>query len=68
MDEDATTKLRAEMTAARSEVKLFDFGFENVDELKARCMAETGLEAPAQPEFQKWLKGNQGSVQMKQAS
>ena len=67
VDEAATEKLRAEMAAARPEVKLFDFGFEDMDELKGRCLNETGLEPPAQPEFQKWVRVEQGDVQMKKA-
>ena len=32
-------------------MKLFDRGFETMDELKGRCLAETGHEAPRQPRF-----------------
>jgi hypothetical protein len=32
-------------------VKLFDRGFDSIDELKARCRKETGLEPPRQPQF-----------------
>ena len=51
----ATVKLRAEKTKARGKVKLFDKGFSSIKELKARCKDETGLEAPADPKFQKWM-------------
>lgn len=68
VDEAATEKLRAQMSEARPEVKLFDKGFENVDELKARCMDETGLEPPVQAEFQKWVRIEQTDVQIKKAS
>ena len=56
------------MSEARPEVKLFDKGFENVDELKARCLDETGLEPPVQAEFQKWVRIEQTDVQIKKAS
>jgi N-methylhydantoinase B len=46
-----TKELRARMTAERGPVKLFDRGFESIEELKARAKADTGLEAPAQPQF-----------------
>jgi len=51
VDTAATERLRKELRAARKEVKLFDRGFESIDELKARCAAETGLEPPRQPQF-----------------
>ena len=44
------------MAAERGSVKLFDRGFESIEELKARCKAETGLEPPTQPQFTKWAK------------
>ena len=50
VDEAATTALRAGMAAERGETQLFDFGG-TIAELKARCLAETGLEAPATPTF-----------------
>ena len=68
VDESATEALRAEMDQARGGTKLFDFGFESIEELKARCEEETGLAPPAQPEFQKWVRIEQASVQMKRAS
>jgi len=51
----ATVKLRAEKSKARGKVKLFDKGFSSIKELKARCEDETGLKAPADPKFQKWM-------------
>ena len=54
VDAAATRALRAEMAAARGPVKLFDRGFETVEELKARCKAETGHEPPAAPQFTAW--------------
>jgi len=39
------------MARDRGTVKLFDRGFDSLDELKARCHAETGHAPPAQPQF-----------------
>jgi N-methylhydantoinase B len=50
-DEQATRELRERMARERGAVKLFDRGFESLDELKERCEAETGLPPPTQPEF-----------------
>ena len=55
INKGATVKLRAEKSKARGKVKLFDKGFSSIKELKARCKDETGLEAPADPKFQKWM-------------
>jgi N-methylhydantoinase B len=54
VDEAATAALRKDMAASRGAKKIFDRGFESIDELKKRCKAETGLEPPAQPQFTKW--------------
>jgi len=51
VDARATEKLRAEMARARGETKLFDRGFENLRELKARAKKETGFEPPVDPVF-----------------
>jgi N-methylhydantoinase B len=48
LDEDATTALREEMAEARGDIEVFDFG-PSIDELRANCLAETGLPAPVQP-------------------
>ncbi|WP_414902317.1 hydantoinase B/oxoprolinase family protein [Sphingomonas flavalba] len=49
VDETATAALRAEMRAGRSgPLPIFDFG-PDIDTLRARCEAETGLPAPRQP-------------------
>jgi N-methylhydantoinase B len=56
VDRAATTSLRAKMAAARGPVKLFDRGFEDIAELKARCKVETGLEPPSDPKFTTWAK------------
>ena len=55
-DQDATTVLREKLRAERKSVKLFDRGFDSIDELKARCKNETGLEPPRQPQFAQRLK------------
>jgi len=56
VDGNATTALRAKMAKARGGVKLFDRGFQSIDELKGRCTAETSLPAPKTPEFTRWAK------------
>ena len=50
VDEAATTALRDEMRSARGEVGVFNFG-PPIEELRANCAAETGLEPPVQPVF-----------------
>ncbi len=50
VDEAATAKLRDEMRAARGEIGVFNFG-PPIEELRANCKAETGLDAPVQPVF-----------------
>ena len=52
VDEAATEALRADKAANKSEAKLFNFGDE-LEELRANCLAETGLEPPAAPDFSK---------------
>jgi N-methylhydantoinase B len=54
VDAAATAKLRADLVKKRGEVKLFDRGFESLDELKSRCLRETGLAPPVAPQFTKW--------------
>jgi N-methylhydantoinase B len=59
----ATQTLRARMAKERGALKLFDRGFDSIEELKARCFAETGLHPPEQPKFSKWaLKAVMGKV------
>ena len=48
VDADATEGLRAAMGAAANENVLFDRGG-SIDDLRTRCLAETGLQPPAQP-------------------
>ena len=54
VDEAATAALRKELAANRPPKQLFNRGFETIEELKARCEAETGLKPPGAPQF---LKG-----------
>jgi N-methylhydantoinase B len=56
VDEAATAALRKRMAADRGVKQLFDRGFETIDELKARCKEETGLEPPQQPQFMRWTR------------
>jgi len=50
VDQAASVALRAELRRSRAEIGLFDFGG-TVEEIKARCKQETGLDAPATPVF-----------------
>jgi N-methylhydantoinase B len=50
INQAATTSLRNEMAANRKELPLFDFGG-TIEEIKARCLEETGMEPPTQPVF-----------------
>ena len=56
VDAEATEALRAEIRAKRGPKKIFDRGFESIEELKARCKAETGFDPPRAPVFTKWAK------------
>jgi N-methylhydantoinase B len=51
VDEAATAALRKQMAARRPAKKLFDRGFDTLDELKARCEEQTGLKPPKAPVF-----------------
>ena len=53
VNEKRTVSLRAKLSKARGKPPLFDRGG-TIDELKARCLKETGLQPPRQPEFQSW--------------
>ncbi|MGE4014456.1 MAG: hydantoinase B/oxoprolinase family protein, partial [Alphaproteobacteria bacterium] len=55
VDEQATKSLRENMQRVRTDMPLFNFGG-TIEELKARCKAETGLEAPKTPVFQRWMQ------------
>jgi N-methylhydantoinase B len=50
VDEVKTAELRASLTEQRGETQLFDFGG-TIEEIKARCLEETGLPAPETPRF-----------------
>ncbi|PKG98135.1 hydantoinase B/oxoprolinase family protein [Paraglaciecola sp. MB-3u-78] len=52
VDARQTTTLRAALTEKRGETQLFDFGG-TIEEIKARCLEETGLPAPQTPSFLK---------------
>src|ERR1700736_4546164 len=52
VDEAATHKLRETMAAERGTIATFDFG-PPVDELRRRCLDETGLPAPVSPRFRR---------------
>ncbi|MFT2092778.1 hydantoinase B/oxoprolinase family protein [Paraglaciecola sp. 2405UD69-4] len=52
IDEAQTKALRAKLTAERGDTQLFDFGG-TIEEIKARCLEETGLPAPETPKFVK---------------
>jgi len=56
VDAAATTALRKRMSSERGEKKLFDRGFDTIENLKARCREETGLEPPQQPQFARWTR------------
>lgn len=56
VDTAATTALRKRMANERGQKKLFDRGFDTIDDLKARCREETGLEPPQQPQFARWTR------------
>lgn len=51
VDAPATESLRAEMARTRGETLLFDRGFSSIEELKARCLRETGFQPPVAPFF-----------------
>ena len=50
VNQEQTTKLRALLTEQRGEIEMFDFGG-TIEEIKARCLEETGLPAPETPKF-----------------
>ena len=53
VDEAATAALRTSMASAQTgtEKQLFNRGFTSIEELKSRCLAETGFEPPKAPRF-----------------
>jgi len=67
-DEQATRQLRERMSRERGPVKLFDRGFESLDELKARCLSENGLPPPAQPRFSQQLQSQESAGRSRRAA
>ena len=55
LDSEATQRLRTRIEAERPPIEMFDRGG-TVEELRARCKAETHLEPPKPPVFAKWMK------------
>ncbi|MCC1493472.1 hydantoinase B/oxoprolinase family protein [Cognatishimia sp. F0-27] len=51
IDIKATETLRRDLTSARGDTKLFDRGFESIEELKKRALRQTGFEPPKAPIF-----------------
>ena len=49
VDEAATAALRAQMSARPKVEGLFNRGFTSIEELKSRCLAETGFAPPRSP-------------------
>ncbi|MBV8703823.1 MAG: hydantoinase B/oxoprolinase family protein [Acetobacteraceae bacterium] len=56
VDAHATAALRERMARERGATALFDRGG-TIEELKARCKAETGFDPPRAPEAQTWMRG-----------
>jgi len=51
IDEAATNRLREQLSNGRTESPLFNRGFKSIDELKERCLEETGFSPPVAPVF-----------------
>ncbi|TDJ43002.1 MAG: hydantoinase B/oxoprolinase family protein [Gammaproteobacteria bacterium] len=54
VDDSATRRLRGRMKRGKRRLALFDRGGD-IETLRRRCVAETGLPAPRAPEFQTWV-------------
>lgn len=54
LDLAATEALRAEMAATRPPIELFNRGG-SIEQLKARCKAETSFDPPRSPVFANWM-------------
>jgi len=50
LDAAATEALRTQMRSERPDLPLFDYG-PSIEQLRANCLAETGLPAPIQPRW-----------------
>jgi N-methylhydantoinase B len=55
VDEGATAALRTKMAEGRPPAPMFDKGGE-LEDLRARAKAETGLDPPVPPRFPRWVK------------
>ncbi|MDI1296176.1 MAG: hydantoinase B/oxoprolinase family protein [bacterium] len=53
VDEAATTVLRDKIRATRGDLAVFDHG-PSIEELRANCLADTGLPAPTQPRWDQY--------------
>jgi N-methylhydantoinase B len=53
LDAAATEAKRAEMRRGRNDLAVFDRG-PSIEELRASCLADTGLPAPVQPVWRKF--------------
>jgi N-methylhydantoinase B len=58
VDVKASQALREEMARTRGPHRMFDFGG-SIEELKARCKAETGFDPPISPTFATWVRSRQ---------
>ena len=55
LDVPATEALRADMAATRGPIELFNRGG-TIEQLKARCKAETSFDPPRSPVFANWMR------------
>jgi N-methylhydantoinase B len=55
LDVSATDSLRAHMAAVRPPIELFNRGG-TIEQLKARCKAETSFDPPRSPMFANWMR------------
>jgi len=67
VDQRATDDLRRRMDSERGPIELFNRGG-TIEELKARCLADTSLEPPSQPIFQKWMGRDNKRVELAEAA
>jgi hypothetical protein len=58
VDVKATQALREEIARTRGPHRMFDFRG-SIEELKARCKAETGFDPPVSPTFATWVRSRQ---------
>ena len=57
LDVPATEALRADMAATRGPIELFNRGG-TIEQLKARCKAETSFDPPRSPVFANWMRSS----------